>query len=49
MEYMKEKGIGYKAPNKVSKTRLEELIEKNMLKPSPKVLEDIEKLKERLK
>jgi hypothetical protein len=42
---MKEKGIGYKVDRKTSKTRMDELQERNPAKPNPKVLKDIETLK----
>lgn len=49
MEYMKEKGIGYKPDRRGSKTRMEEMLDRAVGKPNPKVLKDIESLKEKMK
>lgn len=46
---MKEKGIGYKPDRRGSKTRMEEMLERAVGKPNPKVLKDIESLKEKMK
>ena len=46
---MKEKGIGYKPDRRGSKTRMEEMLERAVGKPNPKVLKDIESLKAKMK
>ena len=46
---MKQKGIGYKEGKKHNKTHnYESTLEPHTMKPAPKALEDLEKIKERI-
>ena len=46
---MKQKGIGYKDRTSAHKTQAERLLELGGIKPAPRALEQIERIKERLK